>query len=116
MGQDKDRYIYMLFSNATPGAEEEYNDWYTNTHLDDVLAVPGFVAAQRFVITDARRQEGDPEPEHKYLAVYEIEGDVEAAFGALAASRPNMYVSPAMARGGKTVVFKAISDRRTAAE
>ena len=27
--------------------EDEYNDWYSGTHIPEVLAIPGFVAARR---------------------------------------------------------------------
>jgi hypothetical protein len=47
--------------------EDEYNDWYSGTHLPEVLAVPGFVAARRYKLT------GTDAP--TYLAVYEIEAD-----------------------------------------
>lgn len=33
---------------ADPAREDEYNDWYTNTHIPEVCAVPGFVAARRY--------------------------------------------------------------------
>ncbi len=54
-------------------ADAAYNDWYTNVHIPDVLAVPGFVGARRY-----RAQPGptdaDP-PLYPYLAVYEIDAD-----------------------------------------
>lgn len=43
-------HIFDVHSNPVPGREDEYNDWYTNQHLSDVLASPGFVAAQRFEV------------------------------------------------------------------
>src|SRR3546814_6479308 len=48
----KERLLYIVLTNATPGDDEQFNDWYTNTHIPDVLAVPGFVAAQRFRLVD----------------------------------------------------------------
>src|SRR3546814_12750049 len=44
----KERLLYIVLTNATPGDDEQFNDWYTNTHIPDVLAVQGFVASQRF--------------------------------------------------------------------
>ena len=61
----------VVLSNATDGQDAEYNDWYTNTHLDDVVAVPGFVSAQRFILKDPMGFEH----KHNYLAIYEIESD-----------------------------------------
>ncbi|RAY12648.1 hypothetical protein DPM19_23935 [Actinomadura craniellae] len=53
-----------------PAREDEYNDWYDNTHLPQVLAVPGFVAARRY-----RARSGADPALPGYLAIYEIEAD-----------------------------------------
>ena len=42
------RYNLIVLTNPVDGREDEYNDWYTNVHLDDVLKIPGVVGAQRF--------------------------------------------------------------------
>jgi hypothetical protein len=47
-------------------AEEDFNRWYNETHLPEVLACPGFVSATRYECTA-----GQP----RYLAVYELEGE-----------------------------------------
>ena len=67
------KYILSVHSNAAEGREDEYNDWYNNIHLGEVLAVPGFVAAQRFAYT-GQSAAGDA-PAHKFLAIYELETD-----------------------------------------
>jgi hypothetical protein len=66
------KYTFVVLTNPTPGKEAEYNKWYNEQHIPDVLNVPGFVAAQRFRLADA--QMGDKNP-HRYLALYEIETD-----------------------------------------
>jgi hypothetical protein len=68
------RHILIVLSNAADERHDEFNDWYTNIHLRDVLAVDGFAAAQRFRLADAQLQPDQPSP-HRYLAVYEIEAD-----------------------------------------
>ena len=68
------RHILLVMSNAAVGLDEEFNDWYTNVHLPDVLAVDGFVAAQRFRLADAQLRPDQPQP-HLYMAVYEIEAE-----------------------------------------
>jgi hypothetical protein len=68
------RHILLVLSNAADGRDDEFNDWYTDVHLHDVLAVDGFVAAQRFRLADAQLQPDRPAP-HRYLAVYEIDAD-----------------------------------------
>jgi hypothetical protein len=65
------KQILVVVSNSTPGQDDEYNRWYTEQHLDDVLRVPGVVAAQRFKVAfDGAKSLLGP-----YLAIYEIETD-----------------------------------------
>jgi len=65
-------YKLVVFSDSTEaGNEDEYNDWYTNQHLDDVVAVPGFVSAQRFKLKTLVMGEFKT----KYMAIYNIESD-----------------------------------------
>jgi hypothetical protein len=66
------KYTFVVLTNPTSGKEGEYNRWYNEQHIPDVLNVPGIVAAQRFRLADT--QMGDKNP-HKYLALYEIETD-----------------------------------------
>lgn len=61
----------VVLSNPVEGREDEFNEWYTNTHLRDVTAVPGIRSAQRFVLKDPMGYEH----RHRYLAIYEIESD-----------------------------------------
>jgi hypothetical protein len=57
---------------ADPAREDEFNQWYGQTHLPEVLSVPGFVAARRYKVHGG-------EADRPYLAVYEIEADDLAA-------------------------------------
>lgn len=65
-------YVYVVRSNPVPGRDAEYNRWYTERHLADVVAVPGFVSAQRFKIVDAQ---ADGAPEQGYMALYTMRTD-----------------------------------------
>jgi hypothetical protein len=40
----------IVLSDATPGHDADYNKWYDTEHVHDVLIVPGFETAQRFVL------------------------------------------------------------------
>ncbi len=55
---------------SDPAREDEYNDWYSHTHLPEIRAVPGVVAARRYKVRDG----GDARP-HAYVAIYEIDAD-----------------------------------------
>jgi len=70
--QNKAETFYLLvFSNPVAGQEAEYNRWYSNQHQQDVVSVPGFKTAQRFVISDVQLRESKPLP--KYVIIYKIE-------------------------------------------
>ena len=46
------RGVFVTYNQPlTPADAEEYHRWYSQQHLPDVLACPGFIRAQRFGIT-----------------------------------------------------------------
>lgn len=65
------KYKLLVLSSPKDGCEDAYNAWYTNQHLGDVVAVPGFKSAQRFELINGMGKEH----RHRYLAIYEIEAD-----------------------------------------
>jgi hypothetical protein len=76
-----DTYYFFVFSNPVAGHEDEYNKWYDEQHAPDVVAVPGFVTAQRFVKNDLPLYRMVDLQVPKYLIVYKIvTGDVDAVF------------------------------------
>ena len=48
---DPDNHLFFVLTNPTAGMEAEYNRWYDDQHIPDVLAVPGFVGVQRFKLS-----------------------------------------------------------------
>ena len=96
----KDRLLYIVLTNATPGDDDVFNHWYNHTHLPDVLAVPGFVAAQRFRLIDHPALRPYP---YRYLAICEVAaGEADAALAELAAraGTERMVLSPTLDRSG----------------
>ena len=67
------KHVFVVFTNPVEGQEDVYNAWYSDVHLQDVLKVPGIIAAQRFKLSDVQR-DSPPFP-WRYLALYEIETD-----------------------------------------
>ena len=65
-----EKWINMTETTCVdPAREQEFNDWFDNIHVPDVLKTPGYVSARRFVIKEPKMGRG------KYLAIYEIETD-----------------------------------------
>lgn len=76
-----DTYDFFVFSNPVAGHEDEYNKWYDQQHAPDVVAVPGFVTAQRFVKNDLPLYRMVDLQVPKYLVIYKIvTSDIEAVF------------------------------------
>jgi hypothetical protein len=68
--------LMVVGSNPTdPASEAAFNEWYTEQHLDDVLAVAGFNTARRYALSLARPMVGTEASPFGYLAIYEIESD-----------------------------------------
>jgi hypothetical protein len=86
-------HVLVVYSSPASGQESEYNQWYDEKHLKDVLKSPGFLSAQRFKLPD----ESDKAP--CYLALYEMQTeDPEAALAELTsrAGTPQMMISDAI--------------------
>lgn len=105
------KHILLVFTNPRPGREGEFNAWYEAVHLPEVLQVAGFAAAQRFVARTGLRGE---EPEHRHLAVYEVEAqDLPDAMSALKRAAASMDMSDAL--DGSDIVtyaFSAVGERQ----
>ena len=71
------RAVMVVFTHpASPDVEDQYNDWYDNVHLKDLLAIPGVVAATRYRLSANQPAVGTAGPSSApYLAIYEIEAD-----------------------------------------
>lgn len=64
----KGKAIFLVYTDIDARYEEEFNAWYNTEHLPELLEMPGFLDAARYVAT-----KGGP----KYLAAYEL-ADAEA--------------------------------------
>ena len=104
------RHILLVQSNAKDGRDDDFNHWYDEEHLPDVLEVDGFVAARRFVAVPGVHGEL---PEHRYLAIYELDTDDPAsALAALSTAARSMNLSPAFDRDTSlTFAFSEVSAR-----
>jgi hypothetical protein len=77
-----DTHKMLVFSNPIEGREAEFNTWYEEIHIPEVLGTPGIVAAQRFELSKGQLPPAPTPPAH-YLAVYDIDGDPAEAFAAM---------------------------------
>jgi hypothetical protein len=79
--------VLLVMTRCTdPAREAEFNRWYDEVHLPDVLTVPHIVAAQRYKLAGPANKN---EPDAQYLAVYELDtDDTRTAIKALGEEMP----------------------------
>lgn len=73
------KFLFVVQTNCKDAAREaEFNRWYDNVHLPDILENPGFISATRY--EDVEPAKGKA----KYIATYEIEtDDIDATMKAM---------------------------------
>lgn len=63
----------VALAKAIPGRVEELANWYDTRHIPDLLAVPGFVSAERHTLLAVKQPEGMMQWD--FMLIYEIAGD-----------------------------------------
>ena len=58
--------LYVVSQSPEEGFREEFNDWYNNEHIPELLECPGFLSARRFEIIEGTGSAP------AYLAMYEV--------------------------------------------
>ena len=58
----------IVFTNPKEGREQDFRDWYVNTHLAEVSNLDGFISGQLYTLATPVAEGG-----HRHMAVYEIE-------------------------------------------
>lgn len=65
------KYKLLVFTDPVPGKEDEYNTWYNDRHIHDVVNMPGFTGAQRFKV----KRVVLGEVKNSYLAIYDLDSE-----------------------------------------
>ena len=83
-----DRPLSIVTVDVDPAHEEEWNRWYDDSHVPNLLKVPGYLMSGRFRAVDYAASAGfNVGP--KYLALYECESEE-----AIAAIRQGEHMHP----------------------
>lgn len=103
------KYVLLVLTNAADGRDADFNDWYDQRHLPDVLDVPGMISAQRLELAPLQRK--PPPYPYRYAAIYNIETDDLAAVMAEMTRRSGtdaMLLSDAMDNDRKAWVYQTL--------
>jgi hypothetical protein len=90
------KYKFVVFTRPIEGREQEYNEWYQNVHLPDLLSVPGYISAQRFRLSRTHTVLNGEVP-FPYLAIYNIEtDDIDEVLAGMKRLKGKIVVSDAL--------------------
>jgi hypothetical protein len=64
MAAKKGKGLFLAWADVPASMEQDFNKWYNEEHMAELLAIPGVLSAARYVAVS-----GSP----KYLAAYELE-------------------------------------------
>jgi hypothetical protein len=100
--------VFIVHTNPVEGREAEFEEWYSQRHLRDVVQIPGFVRARRYRLSESQFA---PLEDFRYVAVYEIDGSPSDAMRALRhAIKAGLEVSTSMAQPVYATVYEPITD------
>jgi hypothetical protein len=106
----------LVLANPVEGQDDEFNRWYSETHVPEVLKMSGFKTGQRFHLADEQMVPGT-EPEQQYLASYEIEApSAGSVLDAMKGGQGSLTPGTAMDRGStRIMLFEALTEKRHSA-
>jgi hypothetical protein len=78
VSQTSKKTTLIVLTSPAEGREDEFNDWYDNTHLAEFTALPGVVSGQRFNAAPS-----GPKGKQSYAAIYELDGDPAEVMAAM---------------------------------
>jgi hypothetical protein len=64
-----ERWVNVHETHCYRAKEQEFNDWYDQVHLPDVIDTPDYIRATRYEIKEFKKGRG------AYLTLYEVETD-----------------------------------------
>ena len=109
----EEKNYLVVFAAPVPGKEAAFQQWYDEVHVPDILGLPGYSAAQRFEFAASHAGE----PPQRFLAIYEVEGSIEAGKAAMAEGRAAGRIRMSDALDPASVAgwwFRPLTERKTA--
>ncbi|OBH64171.1 DUF4286 family protein [Mycobacterium sp. E2479] len=80
--------MYVESLPSSPDREQEYNTWYDEVHIPELLTLDGIVGARRLRPVDGQGP---------YVAIYELEGDdLQSILDNMMANAGRLHMSDAL--------------------
>jgi len=100
-------YYLVVHGSPTAGKDADYNAWYVQHHLPDMLALPGVISGQRFVLAEDQDRVFDPKTQ-KYMIIFKIRtNNLKAVFRELERRSKAKLIVMSPAFDGSTVTSAA---------
>ncbi|MEU9272616.1 hypothetical protein AB0E04_45570 [Streptomyces sp. NPDC048251] len=97
------RPVLATLANPTsPEQEDEFNTWYNEAHLKEMSEIPGIARITRYRLADGP---GAESAEHRYLALYELDGDPATVLAEIRARSQSLTSSPALDTTGSRMAL-----------
>jgi hypothetical protein len=109
-GDGAERHLWIVFTNSEPGRDDEFNAWYDEHHVKEIVAVPGFVWGQRLALHPDQRP-GQAPPPWRYAVLYESVGDLPGIHRDLKDASPGFVKSGALSPDSVAWVFSYRGER-----
>ena len=107
-------HIFVVFTNAVDGRDEEFNEWCDHQHLGDILRVPGIDSAQRFEQLPISLGSGQTPIPYRYLERFDFTTNPEELLQNFLAASRSWKFSDAQHPDRISAAFKALGPPRTA--
>lgn len=106
--------IAVVMTNPLDNRHDEFNDWYSNIHIRDVMRAPASIAVQRFVLsTDQVQADGGVErSQAQYLAIYETYDIEKLSYAHRHVFTPAMVVSDSIDLDHEGYYFSPLASRQ----
>jgi hypothetical protein len=115
-GRTLQTYTMFVSTNAAPGMDLEYNRWYDEQHVPDVLRIPGYRSARRYALEKVDKPGLSMTP---YLVLFTLETyDLDATVAELK-RRVRVGITrmtPAFGKGGHVYFLPALAPVATRQE
>jgi len=59
----------------SPDCEDEYNEWYNETHIPELRTLPGFTGVRRYKVSGSTKGPEGVDSLPEYMAIYDLEAD-----------------------------------------
>jgi hypothetical protein len=89
-----EEHVFLALTNPAAGREQDMNAWY-DVHVPEIVErMPGFVAGRRYEAHPQNQRPGQ-QPRWRYLALYDLEGDLAEIHRGDAEVRSSGVLTPA---------------------